>query len=83
MGAGDRSLWNTLRPRAIRDGERRANPARTRGWVHVEDLAALIADVATGAAATATDPERGPVAGGTTPVIIAASLRRGGTTSAR
>jgi nucleoside-diphosphate-sugar epimerase len=31
----------------------------------------LIADVATGAIATAVDPERGPVAGGTTPVIVA------------
>jgi nucleoside-diphosphate-sugar epimerase len=39
--------------------------------VHVDDLAALIADVATGAVATADDPEGGPVAGGTTPVIVA------------
>jgi 2-alkyl-3-oxoalkanoate reductase len=71
MGAGDTSVWNTLRPRAIRDGDRRANPAKTWAWVHVEDLAAFIADVATGAVATADDPERGPVAGGTTPVIVA------------
>src|SRR4051812_18630151 len=27
MGAGDTSVWNTLRPRAIRDGDRRAEPA--------------------------------------------------------
>ncbi len=39
--------------------------------MHVDDLAALIADVATGAVGTADDPERGPVAGGTTPVIVA------------
>jgi nucleoside-diphosphate-sugar epimerase len=39
--------------------------------VHVDDLAALIADVATGVVATADDPERGPVAGATTPVIVA------------
>jgi nucleoside-diphosphate-sugar epimerase len=39
--------------------------------VHVDDLAALIADVATGAIATADDAQRGPVAGGTTPVIVA------------
>jgi nucleoside-diphosphate-sugar epimerase len=71
MGAGDTSVWNTLRPREIRDGERRANPAKSWAWVHVDDLAALIADVATGAVATADDPERGPVAGGTTPVIVA------------
>ncbi len=71
IGAGETSVWNTLRPRAIRDGARRANPAQTWSWVHVDDLAALIADVATGAVATADDPERGPVAGATTPVIVA------------
>jgi nucleoside-diphosphate-sugar epimerase len=71
MGAGDTSVWNTLRPREIRNGERQANPAQTWAWVHVDDLAAFIADVATGAVATADDPERGPVAGGTTPVIVA------------
>jgi nucleoside-diphosphate-sugar epimerase len=71
VGAGDTSIWNTLRPREIRDGERRVNPAKTWSWVHVDDLAALVADVATGAVATADDPERGPVAGGTTPVIVA------------
>ncbi len=71
VGTGDTSIWNTLRPREIRDGERRVNPAKTWSWVHVDDLAALVADVATGAVATADDPERGPVAGGTTPVIVA------------
>ncbi|MGY2002623.1 NAD-dependent epimerase/dehydratase family protein [Blastococcus sp. SYSU DS1024] len=71
LGAGETSVWNTLRPQAIGDGDRRANPAQTWAWVHVEDLAALIADVATGAVATADDPERGPVAGSTTPVIVA------------
>jgi nucleoside-diphosphate-sugar epimerase len=71
MGVGDTSVWNTLRPQEIRGGERRANPAQTWAWVHVDDLAALMADVATGAVATADDPERGPVAGCTTPVIAA------------
>src|SRR3954468_2550666 len=56
MGAGDTSIWNTLRPQEIRKGERRANPAQTWAWVHVDDLAALIADVATGVIATADDP---------------------------
>jgi nucleoside-diphosphate-sugar epimerase len=70
LGAGETSVWNTLRPRAMLGGERRANPARTWSWVHVEDLAAFIADVATGAVATAADPDRGPVAGATTPVIV-------------
>jgi nucleoside-diphosphate-sugar epimerase len=71
IGAGDTSVWNTLRPQAVRGGERRANPEQTWSWVHVDDLAAFIADVATGAVATADDPERGPVAGSTTPVIVA------------
>jgi nucleoside-diphosphate-sugar epimerase len=71
LGAGETSVWNTLRPKTIVEGERRANPARTWSWVHVDDLADLIADVGTGAVATADDPERGPVAGGTTPVIVA------------
>ena len=39
--------------------------------MHVDDLAAFLADVATGAVAPADDPERGPVAGATTPVIVA------------
>ncbi|MGZ4644410.1 MAG: NAD-dependent epimerase/dehydratase family protein [Blastococcus sp.] len=71
MGTGDTSVWNALRPQKIRDGARRANPAETWAWVHVDDLAAFIADVATGAIATADDAERGPVAGRTTPVIVA------------
>ncbi|SEO84075.1 NAD-dependent epimerase/dehydratase family protein [Trujillonella endophytica] len=71
LGPGDTSVWNSLRPRAVRDGDRRANPAKTWPWVHVDDLAALLADVAAGAVATADDPERGPVAGGATPVLVA------------
>ncbi|SFE82137.1 NAD-dependent epimerase/dehydratase family protein [Blastococcus tunisiensis] len=71
LGPGDTSVWNTLRPREVRSGERRANPAMTWAWVHVEDLAAFLADLATGAVATADDPERGPVAGATTPVVVA------------
>ncbi|MEN8704875.1 MAG: NAD(P)H-binding protein [Nocardioides marinisabuli] len=36
LGAGDSSVWNTLRPRAIRDDEdaRRANPDQSFAWVH-------------------------------------------------
>ncbi|MGY1753414.1 NAD-dependent epimerase/dehydratase family protein [Blastococcus sp. SYSU D01042] len=73
LGASDTSVWNTLRPKAVAAGARarRANPAQSWSWVHVEDLAALIADVATGAIATADDPEQGPVAGSTTAVIVA------------
>ena len=71
LGAGETSVWNTLRPQEVRDGDRRVNPAKSWPWVHVDDLAALIADVATGVVATADDPEQGPVAGGTTTVIVA------------
>src|SRR3954452_21862863 len=71
LGAGETSVWNTLRPRAMLDGERRGNPSQTFSWVHVDDLAAFIADVATGAVPTSDDAERGPVAGGTTAVIVA------------
>jgi nucleoside-diphosphate-sugar epimerase len=71
IGAGETSVWNTLRPQAVLDGERRENPVRSWGWVHVEDLAAFLADVATGAVGTADDPDRGPVAGAATPVIVA------------
>jgi len=71
IGAGETSVWNTLRPREVRDGERQVNPAKSWAWVHVDDLAALIADVATGAVPAADDPERGPLEGGTTPVIVA------------
>ena len=70
-GAGETSVWNTLRPQEARDGARRENPARSWAWVHVEDLAALVADVATGEIANAEDPEQGPVAGGTTAVLVA------------
>ncbi|MGY1802358.1 NAD-dependent epimerase/dehydratase family protein [Blastococcus sp. SYSU D00922] len=71
IGAGETSVWNTLRPREIRDGDRAANPAKSWSWVHVDDLAALIADLATGTVATADDPDQGPVAGRTTPVLVA------------
>ncbi|SDN98071.1 NAD(P)H-binding [Klenkia soli] len=70
-GAGATSVWNTLRPRAFREGDRSVNPAKSWAWVHVDDLAALLADVAVGAVATSDDPEQGPVAGGTTPVHVA------------
>ena len=70
-GAGETSTWNTLRPQRALEGARSANPAQTWAWVHVEDLADLVADLATGAIATAEDPEQGPVAGGTTAVLVA------------
>ena len=74
LGAGARSVWNSLRPAAMRDdeAERHGVPAQTFAWVHVADLVALIADVAAGSIATSDDPATGPVAGGCTPVNVAA-----------
>ena len=74
LGPGATSVWNTVRPAQVRDeeAERHANPAQTFAWVHVSDLAAIAADLATGAIATADDPSTGPIAGGCTPVNVAA-----------
>lgn len=78
LGAGESSIWNSVRPAQIRDDEqeRRANPAQSFAWVHVDDLAALAADVASGriptSSASSADPASGPVAGGCTVVNVAA-----------
>ncbi len=74
LGAGPTSVWNTLRPQAMRDdaAERAAVPSATFAWVHVDDLAALAADVATGRVPAADAPDAGPVAGGCTAVDVAA-----------
>ncbi|HEX2892671.1 MAG TPA: NAD(P)-dependent oxidoreductase [Marmoricola sp.] len=73
LGPGESSVWNTLRPASIRDdeAERHAVPDQTFAWVHVDDLAALIADLASGRIATASDAGVGPVDGGCTPVNAA------------
>ena len=73
LGAGETSVWNTLRPAEIRDDEsaRHALPEQTFPWVHVDDLAALVADVATGTVPASSDPEQGPVDGGCTAVNVA------------
>ncbi len=72
LGAGETSVWNTLRPAAIRDDEkqRHANPDFSFAWIHVDDLAALTADVAAGRIATSSDTESGPVPGDTTVVNV-------------
>lgn len=74
LGPGPSSVWNSLRPRRIREDERarHAVPGQTFAWVHVEDLVSLIADVASGRLATSTDPGIGPVAGDCTVVNVAA-----------
>ncbi len=73
LGAGESSVWNTLRPAAIRDDEqaRHAVPGQSFPWVHVDDLVSLIAAVASGRAAASTDPHRGPVEGACTAVNVA------------
>jgi nucleoside-diphosphate-sugar epimerase len=74
LGAGGSSVWNTLRPAELREDEsaRHAIPEQTFAWVHVDDLATLAADLATGRIPTSSDAERGPVAGGCTVVNVAA-----------
>jgi nucleoside-diphosphate-sugar epimerase len=74
LGAGESSIWNAVRPAAIRRDEaaRHAVPHQSFPWVHVDDLVAFAADVATGRVAASTDPATGPVAGGCTPVNVAA-----------
>lgn len=74
LGAGESSVWNTVTPAAMAQDEsrRRAVPGATFAWVHVDDLATLVADVATGAIATvASDAAHGPVVGACTPVNVA------------
>lgn len=50
LGPGDTSVWNTLRPAAIRDHDRarHAIPDQTFSWVHVDDLGGFAANLATG-----------------------------------
>ncbi len=73
LGSGSSSVWNSLRPAAIRDqaDARRAVPDKTFAWVHLDDLSALAADVAVGRIATADNPAEGPVEGGCTPLNVA------------
>lgn len=74
LGAGATSVWNTLRPNAVREHERarRANPEQTFAWVHVDDLARLLASIAAGRVAPAADAQDGPVSGSCTPLNVAA-----------
>ena len=74
LGSGESSIWNSLRPAEILEDEkaRHAVPDQSFAWVHVDDLAALAADLASGRLATSTDPERGPVESGLTVVNVAA-----------
>lgn len=72
LGPGETSIWNMLRPERIRRGDESsaAPPDGTFAWVHVDDLAGLVADLATGRI-PAADGDRGPAPGGCTPVNVA------------
>jgi nucleoside-diphosphate-sugar epimerase len=74
LGPGETSIRNSLRPRGMRDheAERHALPDATFAWVHIDDLATLIADVATGQVAPSDDPAKEPVTGDCTPLNVAA-----------
>jgi nucleoside-diphosphate-sugar epimerase len=74
LGAGESSIWNSVRPAQVRDdeGARRVVPGQTFAWVHVDDLAALAADVASGRVRASTEPGSGPVEGACTAVNVAA-----------
>lgn len=74
LGPGESSVWNTVQPAAVAADESRRHSIadQTFAWVHVDDLAAIAADLATGAIAVGDDPSTGPVAGGCTPVNVAA-----------
>ena len=74
LGAAETSIWNSVRPAAMRDDPkaRHAVPGQSFAWVHVDDLAAFTADLASGRVPTATDPDAGPVAGACTVVNVAA-----------
>lgn len=80
LGAGESSIWNSVRPALIRDDEaaRHAVAQQSFPWVHVDDLASLAADVALGRVPTSADPERGPLEEAWTAVNVAA-----GTATAR
>lgn len=74
LGAGESSIWNTVRPAAIRADEaaRHAAPDQSFAWVHVDDLVAFAADVAAGVVTASTDPANGPLPGDCTAVNVAA-----------
>ncbi len=74
LGSGENSIWNSVRPAAIRQDEaaRHAVPDQSFAWVHVDDLVAFAADLATARVIASTDPATGPVAGACTPVNVAA-----------
>ena len=74
LGAGESSVWNTVHPAEVRDDESRRHGVAEQSfaWVHVDDLAAIAADLATGAIAAGSDVSTGPVERACTAVNVAA-----------
>jgi nucleoside-diphosphate-sugar epimerase len=74
LGPGETSIWNTLRPRDVADDEAQRHDVASRSfaWVHVDDLARLAADLATGSVPLAADPDQGPREGSCVAVNVAA-----------
>ena len=72
LGPGESSVWNTVHPARVAQDEsrRRAIADQSFAWVHIDDLAAIIADLATGAIAVGDDVSAGPVAGACTAVNV-------------
>jgi len=72
LGPGESSVWNTVHPAAVASEESRRHSIAKQSfaWVHVDDLAAITADVATGSIAAGNDASAGPVSGGCTPVNV-------------
>jgi nucleoside-diphosphate-sugar epimerase len=73
LGSGENSTWNSKVPAMIRDDEdaRHAVAEESFAWVHVDDVAAFAADLATGRVGSSTDPRTGPVDEGCTVVNVA------------
>lgn len=73
LGPGESSVWNTVHPARVAQDESRRHSiaAQTFAWVHADDLAAIAADLATGAIAVGDDVVAGPVSGACTPVNVA------------
>ena len=76
IGAGETSVWNTLRPAEIgaEESQRHVVPDATFAWVHVDDLATLAVDAATGVlpeSGAGSSAESGPVEGGCTAINVA------------
>ena len=74
LGPGESSVWNTVHPASVAKDEARRHAVAdaTAAWVHATDLAAITADLATGAIPVRDDVSGGPVLGGCTPVNVAA-----------